>query len=304
MNIYPPCEKLTGGPSTFCKNLLIFSSNFFRTSADCFVVINAPKKHLISIIIDRFVKNKFMILRLGSPLRSNLLEKKSILYDFKYLPSFLFMVLLTIFANDIVVQSNFTLGQWRSILPKYIIKKFRVIYNPQSFSAILPSEIDNGSSLNLISVEGNQPSPSNSYALDVFNILYNFNHCSLNLYGLFNNSEWRDITSEHLFLNGLVTKETLFEALNHSHVYICSDNLTSSCPNSAIEALSFGLKVLAPVNTPAWELNSYVESYIKDHLDQVDVKKARIVASAILFDPFVIFESYFSVYCKSRSDAL
>lgn len=301
MKIYPPCHRLTGGPAAFCRNLSAYLELKTEDLENCFMVINGPKKFVLSVLINKYLKQKFMILRLGSPIRSNISDCEGFLYYIRFLPSYLLMIFFTFIADDVIVQSRFTHKQWSRKLSAHRMKKFRVIYNPQSFCGV-PRLVNFRTSdvSNLICVEGTLPAPSNCYALDVLKIHEQSQNCNLYLFGNYDPDQWREYKAENIKLMGMTERQYLVDAFYSADVYVCSDNKTSSCPNSVIDALSFGLPVIAPVNTPGWELNALIQDQASTGQGVTDIKEARVRASAKIFDPALIFEDYFRIFQTMR----
>ena len=150
-------------------------------------------------------------------------------------------------------------------------KQFSVIYNPSLYKAInnkylrnlkSSNEINNHEikkqNINLISIEGNHPSPNLSLPFQVYSYLkLKYNSVQLYIFGN-TNKEWEEVFEREatIFKMGYLSANKLAYEIKRINmpIYIPADNLTMGCPNSLIFSQNLSIPAITLDKTPATEL--------------------------------------------------
>ena len=260
-----------GGPSSFqthlIKHLIAHGSThtfeFFK-EIDAALLINGSKN--IAQLLSLWLAGIPIVIRLGSKYRSNLFESRSLSSRVNYLLKHLLILFGVLLSRVIVFQSYTVLREWSSN-PLIRQKKSFVIYNPSINLAETSNATDANcdsiniasSAINLIALEANHPSPSNSFPLAILHSLKAKGYdVHLHVFGMIPNS-WSFIISNYqpdITNYGFLKYEEIVEVMQaiYRPIYLPSDIFPCGCPNAMIEMLSFGVPVLTYDNTAGAEL--------------------------------------------------
>jgi glycosyltransferase involved in cell wall biosynthesis len=340
--VYPDLRKHTGGPASFQANFLEYLyKNDINYSFRLLDIFRTKKKDICVLAINTgkyfFILWFFYLLgyktfyRVGSVYPSNIFTKRSIkekLYNF--IIFYLLKISLRYFSKGVVFQSRVVKDEWQNEL-NFIFKESIVIYNstPYLNSGKEQSDIENmvdelktlsenPGNVVILVVETNHPERENHLG----HLLAEMIPFAVTLV-LVGNCSWvHSKVNYNLIKCGFISKEQVSRIAEYCTFFLNVDIFPSGCPNSVIEAMSYGLPVLCYQNTSAHELidedcgfavkpntellrktglgGNYEEliggvEFI--HQNSHKMREAALIRSEI-FKPEVIFSSYINFLKK------
>jgi len=340
--VYPDLRKNSGGPASFQLNFLEYLSinniNYFFSFLDifrfkkkdiCILAVNTGKYFIFLWFF--FLLGYKVIYRVGSVYPSNLFTKRSTkekLYNF--IIFHLLKISLRYFSKGVIFQSRVVKDEWQNKI-NFKFQDSIVIYNStpylnlgkeQSDIATIVDQLitisEKPENVIILVVETNHPDREKHLG-HLLAELIPFN-VTLVLVG---NCNWVPLNVNYNLIKcGFISKSQVSNIAEYCTLFLNVDVFPSGCPNSVIEAMSYGLPVLCYQNTPAHELidddcgfagkpnlellkmtglgGNYEElvrgvEVIKQHNHKM--RKAALIRSEY-FKPEVIFSSYINFIKK------
>jgi len=290
MNILlvPNLSQARGGPATFQHNFVNYLLNHtrhrvffhFHKDIDTCLVVNGSIN--LAVLLTCKLYGKRVVQRLGSFHRSNQKSQPGLYARLKY---FLQLCLIHIwsYSSDLIIfQSQYALSSW----PFFSFKQKTVIYNGSNVNRACVHLTPSGSPCNpaqekitVIIVEATLPKPSFSRLLKikpfVDTYLPNVEYIALGAV---------DPASKAIYNNcgilslGHVDWNTIESMLTRDLIYLFSEDsfdLHCGCPNSVLEAMALGARVIGYRQSPLNEICDMSYDLLLDY-DPLDCSESSL----------------------------
>lgn len=237
--IFPHPPGKNGGPGSFqirfCKELeknnISFSYHVKKNHYNKCLVVNGTSR-IFFLIYLRLKKIEIIHRVDGLVWEHKAMWPGFYAYTLSAIRSFLVLLIRNFFSSKTIYLSKFVYECWKKKNPKKK-ENYKIIYNAISNNN---HKKNFQSKPSIICVEGSLNSDI------AYKMLNHVSNIKVDVFGEYDLKKI-NINQKNIFFHGIVNRDVILKNLENEKIFLCLE-INPACPNSVIEALSYGIPVI------------------------------------------------------------